>query len=471
MVAVQPRLAVRLPTSSLVPNSLHFFSTTAEARGQRRWGRVTVPEGARYAIWNPMSGTCRQIDGPGALWASGARVEELKLHTAEPSQYLVVTRKDGTVEHRRGPCSQWADPVNYVSVATHTSLNVEGGEAIVVYREESGAGDTKELRRIIMRGPLLHVPTGLEWLHNFSWHGTSVKTFKEELQVKLPGALKFQKLRTTPDQVYFDIPSVRTRDDALITIKLMAFVQVMDIEKMLDATHDPISEFMSSLSADTMDFVGMRSFDKFKADLESLSSLESYPHFAARCKMVGYDLSKVVFRGYTTSPQLQEMHDAAIHKRTELVLQRETQEQEQDLKDFQLMRDSARAQQLSDFELQRAREQQALQTQSREHDVRMLDMAAVASRKRDYDEHLQSLKVKEESHTLEIKHTNNDNRTAQEHYTKLQHMGVDLSRYLTVLARGPAQRVIEVDAGGKGFGTCAAQLHIHSEDGKGEYLA
>ena len=71
---------------------------------------------------------------------------------------------------------------------------------------------------------------------------------------KLPRALQFKKLRIIPDQMYFDVSDVRTADDALLEVKLMVFFELIDIERMLDQTHDPIADFINALSADVIDF-------------------------------------------------------------------------------------------------------------------------------------------------------------------------------------------------------------------------
>ena len=39
-----------------------------------------------------------------------------------------------------------------------------------------------------------------------------------------------------------DVPEVRTRDDALITVKVMLFYELVDVEVMLSSTNDPIAE-------------------------------------------------------------------------------------------------------------------------------------------------------------------------------------------------------------------------------------
>ena len=37
-----------------------------------------------------------------------------------------------------------------------------------------------------------------------------------------------------PDQMYHDVPDVRTADDAVLTIHLMIFFELVDVERMLD---------------------------------------------------------------------------------------------------------------------------------------------------------------------------------------------------------------------------------------------
>ena len=43
---------------------------------------------------------------------------------------------------------------------------------------------------------------------------------------------------------------VRTADEALITVQLMVFFELDDIEKMLLQTHDPIADFINAVTAD-----------------------------------------------------------------------------------------------------------------------------------------------------------------------------------------------------------------------------
>ena len=51
---------------------------------------------------------------------------------------------------------------------------------------------------------------------------------------KVPKGLVFQKLWLMPDQMYHDVPDVRTADDAVLTIRLMIFFELLDIATMLE---------------------------------------------------------------------------------------------------------------------------------------------------------------------------------------------------------------------------------------------
>ncbi len=55
-----------------------------------------------------------------------------------------------------------------------------------------------------------------------------------------------------------------------------------------------------------------------------------------RAELMGYNITKVVFRGYKASEKLQSMHNNAIETRTRLVLEQETEQKSQDLADFKL---------------------------------------------------------------------------------------------------------------------------------------
>jgi regulator of protease activity HflC (stomatin/prohibitin superfamily) len=169
-----------------------------------------------------------------------------------------------------------------------------------------------------------------------------------------------------------DVDGARTKDDALVTVKVMIFYRLRDIALMLKETHDLTADFVNSLSSDVVEFVAARSFEEFKCSTEKLNNLDAYTQLTSRAKSIGFEITKVVFRGYGAPQRLQKMHDDAIERRTKLALERENEEQEQQLQDLKLDRENERlckrrqmetATKTHELELQRA----AHEAKQREH--------------------------------------------------------------------------------------------------------
>ena len=60
-----------------------------------------------------------------------------------------------------------------------------------------------------------------------------------------------------------------------------------------------------------------------------LNDLSEYPKLTERACQIGFEITKVVFRGYFASEKLQQMHDHSIQTRTCLKLQYESELQNQ----------------------------------------------------------------------------------------------------------------------------------------------
>jgi len=197
------------------------------------------------------------------------------------------------------------------------------------------------VKREIVRGPVLYKPkSASEWNHRFSWHGHDPSSV--ELARKKPHQLRFEKILLAPCGLYYDVENVRTADDALLTVRLMIFYQLNSIEKMMDATNDPIADIINSVSSDVIGFCSARSFEQFKETAEQLNVPTLYQNLNDAVGMRGITVSKVVFRGYMAPQRLQKMHDDAIERRTRLVLERESELQEQKLKDERLAKEEER---------------------------------------------------------------------------------------------------------------------------------
>ena len=89
-----------------------------------------------------------------------------------------------------------------------------------------------------------------------------------------------------PDQMYCSVKDVRTSDDAQLTVQLLLFYELRDIERMLDTSNDPIGEIVNAASADVMTFGAANTYEGLLAKTSSLSELGTFPLLAARMAQV-----------------------------------------------------------------------------------------------------------------------------------------------------------------------------------------
>merc|ERR1712039_1161034 len=227
-------------------------------------------------------------------------------------------------------------------------------------------------------------------------------------------------LRVCPEQTYFDVEGVRTKDDALVTVKVMIFYRLKDIDIMLKETHDPPADFINSVSSDVIEFVAGKSFEEFKAATEQLNNLDVYHQLTSRAKGIGFEVTKVVFRGYGAPQRLQKMHDDAIERRTKLALERENEDQEQAMQDMKL-----------DREEERVRKRQMMEKETKAHERELQKEAHEAKQREHLDERQSRLE-----HLENMK-------------TSLSLSGDQLASYLLASEQGPPQKVIQIQGAAK----------------------
>lgn len=370
----------------------------------------TIRKGERYAVWSS-NGEIQIIDGPKRLFLFNQEIEKLKLYTAEPDEYLIINYIDGRREHLKGAVSIWFDPINHKSIETQKMINIEENEVMVVYTKEND-----KVKKRIIKGAEIYMPTENEWTHEFSWHGSINSGISNK---KLPHILKFKKLRVIPDQMYFDVEDVRTSDDALIVVKVMIFFEIINIDFMLTQTHDPIADFINALTSDIIDFVSTLSFEEFKENTDKLNNLETYKQLVSRSQKIGYQINKVVYRGYTANNRLQEMHNNAIEARTRLKLETETETQAQELADYKLS-----------MEFQRSIKKREMEENEVEHKNKMSKIV--------HDETIRQLQ-RESQIRLEEEKSKNDlslenkikyNQAEKEILEAMKNLNIDLTKYL-----------------------------------------
>merc|ERR1712228_778742 len=130
---------------------------------------------------------------------------------------------------------------------------------------------------------------------------------------------------------------------------------------------------INSVTSDVIEFVAARSFEDFKASSDRLNNLDVYHQLTSRARGIGFEVNKVVFRGYGAPQRLQKMHDDAIERRTKLALERENEEQEQQLQDLKLDRENERLRKRQQMEA--ATKTHELELQRAAHEAKQQELA------------------------------------------------------------------------------------------------
>jgi hypothetical protein len=397
-----------------------------------------VEEGQRV-LKRRADGVIEVIVGPKRVWRGRNVFAPMRHYVAHPGEYLIIRFRDGRQEHLPGPVELWDDPRQHQEITRQDALQVAAKEAVVVYSRRPGAD---AVTRRIEYGPALFVPQPGEWLHTFTWHASEGGSQGAR---KVARGLVFQKLWLMPDQMYHDVPDVRTADDAVLTIRLMIFFELIDIERMLDATHDPIGDFVNAATSDVVDFTGRHPFEGFKRNTARLNELETYQQLTNRAAQCGYRINKVVYRGYGAAERLQQMHDQAIEARTRLQLERATEQQTQDLENYKL-----------DCQLARAAKRRTEQAAEVDADLELARRRAEADLRKTEAAHTSQREQRRLDAETQAAMRQQQDAVNREHLTALKEMGVDLTAYLT---QGRADRVVEL-RGAKG-----THVHLDGIDG------
>src|SRR5262249_7514836 len=395
-----------------------------------------VEEGQRVLVRNP-DGTMEVVEGPRRVWRGRRHFQRMIHHVAHPGDYLIVRYRDGRQEHLPGPAEVWFDPRVHQEVTCEEMLQVPAKEAVVVYSQKE---ETNHVQRRIEYGPTLFMPRPGEWLHRFVWHASEGGSQGVK---KVPKGLVFHKLWLMPDQMYHDVTDVRTGDDAVLTIRLMIFFELIDIDRMLETTHDPIGDFVNAATSDVVDFTGRHDFEAFKRNTDRLNELETYRQLTSRAAQCGYRINKVVYRGYGAPDRLQQMHDQAIEARTKLQLERATEQQAQELENYKLESQMLRAGKRRHEQTAEVAHQLELDRQKHEAELRAREAQATFQREQQRLDGASRVGAR-----------NRQDQHLREHLGELHRLGVDLTAYLT---QGRADRVIEL-RGPQGGAT-----HLHLE--------
>ena len=446
-------------------------------------GKRTVKEGECAAIWTP-SGDRKLVEGPRRvrLWFSHVRF--LDRYIADASQFLSVQYRDGRKENMRGPISRFNDPCMHQSIEVRDAYKLAANEALVVYCEKAADGPECEVpansapakgplvkgaavERRVVTGPAIFVPSARDWIHKFSWHGSpgakgnGSKTGTPG-DTKMPHGAEFETLRCMltlalalplsrartrtrtrtrtlarcmPDQMYCSVRDVRTSDDAQLTVQLLLFYELRDIERMLDTSNDPIGESINAASADVMSFGAANTYESFLQNTKRLSEASAFPLLASCMERAGFVLHNVVCRGYTTCEQLQDMHNTAVAERTRLRLEAHTNQQHEAQRALEL---HARQ--------ERSCNEQELSAAEARHDLALLGLKNEAARAEADARHGQELRHARARAAADAELRRDCTDEELRRAEGLQAVGVDLTKYLVAVESAKPDRHIRVDS-------------------------
>ena len=409
-------------------------------------------------------------------------VQTLKEYTADENSYMEVRKRAGPIEIVLGPASRFLDPVLDESITVRPATMIDASEALVVYQHSSaadtsatGSGGAQGVDRRVVRGPARFIPRADEWIHHFEWSGMPKDGSKTTYQ---PRALKFDKLKVIPMTAYHNVSEVRTNDDTLITIKLMLFFELDHaalgnaIERMLDATADPIGDFINAASSDVIAFCSSVSYETFLNETAKLNELSSFTQLVDRAEKIGYKVTKVVFRGFQAGAKLQAMHDDAIQERTRLRLLEETQAQEQRGHDLRIAAEQQRAAKEAELQIEQARlaaEISLSQQKAKLAEQALVDDAERERATRSHGTAMAELRAQGEAETeverrkFEVERQRNEEQLRV--MKEMKALSVDITKVLVAQHEVPGNLIrLETD-GGRGGG--AAIATGGSEPGKG----
>ncbi|CAI8029915.1 hypothetical protein GBAR_LOCUS16979 [Geodia barretti] len=310
------------------------------------------------------------------------------------------------------------------SVRVRDSIKLDANHLLVVYKQEEG-----HIERRVVEGPTVFIPSAHEWLHEFTWHGSH----PNDPSRFTPKGNIFQQLCRVPSQFYYNVRDVRTKNDTLITVKLMLFYELVDVNTMLNLTHDPIADMINAVSSDIVSLASQRTYEVFLQDTAYLGALESYPQLTSRAERIGYRISKVVYRGYQAPQRLQATHDEAIQSRVHLKLMSESEEQTQALEEFKLRREKERIKLKHEMEQKLQDHTQEMQKLTQDWVLEEERLVYQSALKLEAEELEAKLEVEKKEHQLKAAHLES-----------LRELGVDMTRYLVARQPqfGPEKEVI-----------------------------
>jgi len=250
-------------------------------------GKRTIKDGEAVAIWNQY-GQHRQVVGPRLeyLWFSTIRF--LDRLTAGMNEYLHIVNINGSIEHRRGPCFIYENPVYHQKVTVKKAHVLKSThEVIVVTRNiEDGAS----IERRIIRGPQVYFPA----------IGDTVSETVIDTSRRLH---KFE-----------DMPVIIS-EGVKGKLQLSLDFAITDVESMLDGTSSVANSLSQALTVDMTVYSNVNKGNSDSADIDMLktfTSPETFPTLFNCGKKLGLSISKLVYGGFILDAAIVAKRDADV---------------------------------------------------------------------------------------------------------------------------------------------------------------
>jgi hypothetical protein len=270
------------------------------------------------------------------------------------------------------------------------------------------------LNRRIISGPTIFFPQPSDTIEQFSWHWNTA----DNKCGLMRGARNLTHLQIIPENFYFNVSGVRTADNALINIKLMIFYQLIDVDKMLRQTDDPILDMKNSIRSDVIAFCSQNNFDTLLDKMNTFGELEIYKNLQTAVSNMGFSVQKVVYRGYSANDQLQKLHNEAMTTRSEHDTVIRWMEEGLEAKARELEMEIDQAKRSNANMLREANERMELALASANGEVQKLHMCGMSR----------------------VEKIEKDNQVEIAHLNQLHETGVDITEYLVA----PLTRVDKV---------------------------
>ncbi|KAI6651704.1 hypothetical protein LOD99_4952 [Oopsacas minuta] len=372
----------------------------------------TIPTREQYLVREKGTGRTHIIEGPNYVNAFRKSFERLNPSAASERQYIYIEELSGDVRHVPGPSLIFFNPIIHNYIVCKDGIALDASSALVVYKQIS---ESDEVEQRVVYGPTLFLPTADEWLHSFSWHGPT----QENKTDYKPNLNKFTVLKIIPDQMYFNVNDARTKDDALIRIKLMIFYELREVNVMLKQTADPIADIINAVSSDTITFLAKVTYEEFVDAANALNNLDSFPNLVSRAKRMGFLISKVIYRGFKADDKLQNIHDQAVSNRNNLRLTREKEVNTQKQEETQLLAEKQKLELEKKVEVEQMKNAFEIKKQELGLSIELAKKSLT-----------ENLRQEKEVHDSYMNNEWAKYEHKLRHYKLLKSMGVDLTEYL-----------------------------------------